>query len=369
MTQKKGWDCPAIKHGLAIFPNGKIGPCYQIKTSYLKPISEINNPERFDDLITLPAPSACHNCVSMEVETGYSLRKKFMSHMTHSEGIQYLDMRNTNLCNLKCRYCTPYFSDKWGEELGYEVSLNHQDIQQYKDIILTESLHWLYFTGGEPFMSKDHWDLLEELIARGFAKNIDLQYSTNMTMMKYKDKDIRSLWKEFKTVDIRCSIDAMGEPLNYIRSGADWNVIQKNLETLIEFGQEQKIEITIAPVISLMNIWFFPDFFKYIKEKNLKVQAILLRGPDFLSLSAIPDEYKELALSKVAELRELGYEEKDLKRFEEKINDNKHKDLFKQTMAHILLLDKTRNEKLFDILPFRALAIENISGTSEYDYD
>jgi hypothetical protein len=38
-------------------------------------------------------------------------------------------------------------------------------------------------------------------------------------------------------------------------------------------------------------------------------------------------------------------------------------------MAHILLLDKTRNEKLFDILPFQALAIENIVGTSEYNYD
>ena len=34
------WTCAAIDHGVTIYPNGKIGPCCQIDSSYLKPVSD-----------------------------------------------------------------------------------------------------------------------------------------------------------------------------------------------------------------------------------------------------------------------------------------------------------------------------------------
>jgi len=37
------WKCAAIDNGVTIFPNGKIGPCCLIDSSYLKPISELTN--------------------------------------------------------------------------------------------------------------------------------------------------------------------------------------------------------------------------------------------------------------------------------------------------------------------------------------
>ena len=46
------WECAAIDHGVTIFPNGKIGPCCQVSSDYLKPISELTNPNRFADLKT-----------------------------------------------------------------------------------------------------------------------------------------------------------------------------------------------------------------------------------------------------------------------------------------------------------------------------
>ena len=41
--------------------------------------------------------------------------------------------------------------------------------------------------------------------------------------------------------------------------------------------------------------------------------------------------------------------------------------LFTTTLRHILLLDKLRNENLFDLLPFKQYAIDNTLRNNEYE--
>ena len=114
------WTCAAIDHGVTIFPNGKIGPCCQINSDYLKPISELTNPDRFADLKTqnCPPDHPCNKCSVNEYHGLPSYRHTFDSAVTSAPGLQFVDIRNTNLCNLKCRYCGPHFISQWSEELG-----------------------------------------------------------------------------------------------------------------------------------------------------------------------------------------------------------------------------------------------------------
>ena len=126
------WKCAAIDHGVTIFPNGKIGPCCQIRSDYLKPISELRNKQRFVDLKTEYPPSYCEKCIGKEEQHLPSYRGMFNRLETSSAGLQFVDIRNTNLCNLKCRYCGPHFSSSWAKELGNSTTLN-QPIEQYKD--------------------------------------------------------------------------------------------------------------------------------------------------------------------------------------------------------------------------------------------
>ena len=228
------WNCAAIDHGVTIFPSGKIGPCSQISADYLKPISELNNPNRFADLKTQDCPPdhPCNKCSVNEYHGLPSYRNTFDRAVTSAPGLQFVDIRNTNVCNLKCRYCGPHFSSQWAEELAVFPIIKTQELTNYKQILITDSLHWMYFTGGEPLVNGEHWQLLEELITSGMSKQISLMYSSNLTTLKYKNKDIINIWRQFKHVQIHCSIDAVGEPLENIRSGTNWEKIKSNLTQL-----------------------------------------------------------------------------------------------------------------------------------------
>jgi sulfatase maturation enzyme AslB (radical SAM superfamily) len=364
------WTCAAIDHGVTIFPNGKIGPCCQIDAKYLKPISELTNPNRFADLKTpdCPPDHPCNKCSVNEYHGLPSYRSTFDDAVTVSPGLQFVDIRNTNLCNLKCRYCGPHFSSQWAEELGVVPLVQHQDLDNYKDILITDSLHWVYFTGGEPLINSEHWALLEELVNSGQAASISLMYNTNLTTIKYKDKNIIDLWRQFNAVKIQCSIDAVGKPLEYIRSGTSWEKIKSNLDQLLLASTNSNINIALSPVLSILNIWFIDELYKYAESNNIPIDLIILTGPDYLALDVVPDSLKLLALDKIARL-ESQYQIGDnvVLHIKNLINNNSNQFLFQQTISHVLLLDNLRGEKLFELLPFKSFAVDNILRNHEYE--
>ena len=364
------WACAAIDHGVTIFSNGKIGPCCQIASNYLKPISELSNPDRFADLKTqdFSPEHPCNKCAVNEYHGLPSYRNTFDSAVTSAAGLQFVDIRNTNLCNLKCRYCGPHFSSQWAEELDKFPSIQRQDIADFKDILITDSLHWMYFTGGEPLVNREHWELLEELIDHRKSSRISLMYNTNLTTIKYKDKNIIDVWKQFKNINIQCSIDAIGAPLEYIRSGTTWTKIKSNLNQLLESSLNSNINITLTPVVSILNIWFVHELYEYARLKNIAVNPIILTGPDYLALDVVPDELQSLALEKITAIESSYTVDKEVvQHIKNLINNNINQSLFRHTIAHVLLLDKVRGEKLFDLLPFKSVAVDNILKNHEYE--
>jgi hypothetical protein len=363
------WECAAIDHGVTIFPNGKIGPCCQVSSDYLKPISELTNPNRFADLKTkeVTPDHPCNKCSIAEHHGLNSYRNMFDGIATTWPGLQFVDIRNTNLCNLKCRYCGPHFSSQWAEELGQLPVIKNQDLTAYKDTLITDSLQWMYFTGGEPLIISDHWRLLEELIANGQSTNIALLYNTNLTTIKYKDKNIIDIWRQFKQVNLQCSIDTIGKPLEYIRSGASWSKIKSNLTELLEAAQDSTIKLTLSPVVSILNIWFLAELYEYARLNNIRVEPIILTGPDYLALDVIPDILKALALEKIQQLANYKVDYNIILRMKQLINKNNNQFLFPQTISHVLLLDNLRDEKLFDLLPFKSFAVDNILRNHEYE--
>jgi sulfatase maturation enzyme AslB (radical SAM superfamily) len=360
------WTCAAIDHGVTIYNNGKIGPCCQISENYLKPISELTNPNRFADLKTQTPPRACQICVQDEADGIGSYRKFFNSEKINRPGLQFVDIRNTNLCNIKCRYCGPHFSNKWGEELGQTPSIKNTPIEQYRDLLITDSLHWMYFTGGEPMISSDHWDLLEYVIDLGIASRISIMYNSNLTTVKYKDKDIADIWRQFKQVRVNCSVDAVGEPLNYIRSGSDWNRISGNINHIRNLAPN--VQIYLTPVISILNIWFLKDLLQWSVEQNIPVEPIILTGPDYLALDVMPDQCQEHALEILTEIENVQVLTANMiSKIKNMISKNQNQYLFQHTINHILLLDHMRKERLYDLLPFKSVAIEKILHLHAYE--
>ena len=361
------WNCPAIDHGVSIFPDGKIRPCCQTSAEYSKPLSEITNTARFQDLKSQNKPDACKQCWSKEEQGFDSYRMSFLRKVTDFPGIQFLDVRPSNQCNLKCRYCSPHFSNQWAKELAYPVTLNQTKFDDYFDLILTENLVEVYWCGGEPLIINDHYDMLEKLISDGLSKNIKLRYNSNFTVIQYKDKNVFDLWEQFKSVSINVSVDAVGEISNYIRSGSDWNTISANIDlALKKIEKNTKISISLSPVISLLSVWTLPELYKYAEHKKIPVNPIVLYGPDYLSLLALHAELKPQAISTLNSIRDkLG--QNTYNQLMGLIDRDDSEYLFAHAIRHVLLLDKLRQEKLFDLLPFQKLAIELTLKNYEYE--
>jgi len=359
------WNCSFIDHGVTIFPDGRIRPCCQTAADYSKPTSEILNPNRFSDLKTLIRPDACKKCWENEDRGLPSYRKTVKQCTDKSSGIKYLDFRHSNHCNLKCRYCGPHFSNQWAKELKHSLVLKKTPLDF--NSLLTEDLEDVYWCGGEPLIMADHYNFLEKTIKLNLSKKISLRYNTNLTVLDYKNINIVELWKKFKSVDISISLDSIGESLSYIRSGCNWEVIKNHIERLIQISQNNpNIKINFVPTVSMLNIWFLPELFEYAAAHNIKVNINILEGPDYLSLYAIPVQLQESARKKI-DLFKIYISKEQYVYLNQMLTRDDNEYLFLHAVRHILLLDKLRNEQLFDLLPFKNLSIDLTLKNYEYE--
>lgn len=365
---EKNWTCPAIDQGIAIFPDQKIRPCCQVSAEYSKPLSSIPDPNRFSDLNSTPRPIACKKCWENEDAGRPSYRQFYTTFKDNSDsGVNFLDFRHSNQCNLKCRYCNPHFSNQWARELGYQNTLLKSDFWEYIDHLATKDLRDVYWCGGEPLIMKDHYDFLKEIIDRGYAKNISLRYNSNLTQIDYKEIDIIAFWKQFKNVFILISLDAAGPEVNGVRSGSIWKNIDSNIERLIQMKHTLgTIDFSLAPTISMLNIWFLPDLFQYAAKKKIRVNINVLHGPDYLSLNAIPKELQSRARDCVESIKSM-ISDSEYQHMMSMLVRTDNEYLFLHAIRHILLLDKLRNENLFDLLPYKDLSIDLTLKNGEYE--
>jgi len=347
------WQCAAIDHGVTFYEDGKIAPCCMISHTYRKNVTEINN-DPFVDLKTVTPPSACAVCINAEKNNMPSYRQGFDSRKSNQPGFQFIDIRNTNLCNFKCRTCGPYNSNLWAKEIGETIPIRHFLLTDYKKHIVNTSVQSIYYTGGEPLINSEHWALLEELTVTGLSKNIKLQYNSNMSVLKFKDKNIFDIWKNFKSVHIVASIDAVGEKFDHIRSGGTWASVIENINAL----KRHDIKLTIGTTVSILNLWFLEELLLFFQDLDIPVTLTDLHYPDYLSLSAIPDGLKSLALSCVDRIEKIYHQKNKCEHMRSQINDNSNQYLFRDTVMQTLLLDNIREEKLFDFLPFRDSALK-----------
>lgn len=261
--------------------------------------------------------------------------------------IHFLDFRNNNLCNMKCRSCSPNFSSAWASEnkqkqiaLHEAASIDDIDLSQCKKV---------YFAGGEPLLNPQHYTVLEKIIAQDSCPV--LMYSTNLSVLSYKDKHVRDLWPHFERVNVHASIDAIGPYAEVVRSGTDWQDVHSNLEWV---RQQPNTLIRVATVISAINIWFLPSLFEYFKwlDHPHLFEPVLANVDNAFGLASIPPRYRPELVEMLSNSQFAKHP--NMQRAVDALNQNNynqanwHKFLLQQ-----LVLDNYRNEHWFDLVPIK----------------
>jgi organic radical activating enzyme len=228
---------------------------------------------------------------------------------TNSDGtlkelnMRFFDIRFSNICNFKCRTCGSGYSSQWEQE---ELKSNSPNITIYSkndnSALLNEVLSQVpniriaYFAGGEPLITEEHYVILEKMIRSGVAKHVQLRYNTNASNLRYKDRDLLSMWKHFsKGVNIDASIDHYGERAEYIRHGTIWSTVEENIKQLRALPY---VSFRMNTVLSVFNLLTINDFYEYLIKNDLynaKDKGYLIYNmvsPEFLSCHLLPPEYK-----------------------------------------------------------------------------
>lgn len=280
------------------------------------------------EMLNNKIPQACQRCYAEEANGVRSKRVEeneklgFTEDMaraiTQEDGtipvnFKFVELRLGNLCNLKCRTCNPMSSTNWiqpyqklQQELKFvthydrKINSSWTESDEFWDDLFnhSEDVQLIYVNGGEPTLVEKHWKYLEELIKRGLNKQITLWYNINMTNLPDKLID---LWKEFKRVQVTCSIDDLYERNDYIRAGSDWNTVISNLDKIQSYPW---IEASICQTVSWMNVYYVNDFIKFMRNRNLHVHLNYVYDPEFLSIKALPADLKQVVLDRCTDLNE-----------------------------------------------------------------
>lgn len=215
---------------------------------------------------------------------------------------KYVELRLGNVCNSACVTCNAYSSSMWNnqeEAISKTVSwyphnkeadytwFNDPDF--YKDLLQhSNEVEEIYINGGEPTLIKAHYMYLEYLIDKGYADNIKLVYSLNMTSIP---EILVKLWEKFSQVEVNASIDDIMERNYYIRYPTKWEDVLKSIDVLESLSN---VTWNVTQTVSIFNVGNLLDLIKFLQEKYNKIPSHnYVLYPDYLSLAALPEQYKE----------------------------------------------------------------------------
>ena len=388
------------------YPDGRVYPC--CLAEYFHPIGDLrkNTMEevwnqtgyktiRINMLQDEPSVQ-CTKCYEQEEHGAFSMRNdsnRNYGHLikevdqTQSDGthpefkIRYWDVRFSNLCNFSCRSCGPIFSSNWyndhvklysrkpdvlGRDMArVEFTTGNEDSMIEQMLPHIPHLEQVYFAGGEPLIMKEHYFLLEKLIELG-KTDVRIQYNTNFSELRYKDKHVFEYWKHFKNVSVGASLDASGDRAELMRKGTDWKQTLENRQRMM--AEVPHVDFYVAATVSSMNVLHVLDFHKewtdlgLIRAQDFNIN--ICQGPDWYRVDIFPEWFKREVITPAYERHLAWLQPQDkleratsgYKSLVSLMNakDNSHE--WNKFKIEVYKLDKLRNENFWETFPeFNAL--------------
>jgi len=257
-----------------------------------------------------------------------SITEQAMNGNIPSTELKWLEIKPGNRCNLKCRICGTYNSSSWAkdehkmdepnvpykksEAFTYTQSCDWiEDKDFWHDIRELESVEYIHFMGGEPFMVPEHFQLLERLVEDPTidTSNITIGYNTNGTY--FPTEENINLYKKFKEVRFALSIDDIGARFEYQRKLAKWEEVRSNIINFVKLCKEQTYHgdhgyydeqflYTMDVTVSALNIFSLDEIYEEFLKLGCTIaedhEHYVYTGP--YAIHQMPPYIKNIILEK-----------------------------------------------------------------------
>jgi MoaA/NifB/PqqE/SkfB family radical SAM enzyme len=226
--------------------------------------------------------------------------------------LMFLDLKLGNICNLKCRICGSWSSSQFATEEIAQLPRDEQkkshaytmlkagawpreNIQFWDQIDnVLNDIRYIEFTGGEPFMIEEHFRMLQGIVDRGIAHQVEIHYNTNGT--QYPEQ-AEAIWKHFKTVEIAFSIDDIGPRFEYQRSNAVWTEVCDNLDRFRDLKEiHANIELQVCTTVNVFNVRYLGDIAAWLEHNRESFTFVywnMMHDAWYFSIGCLPDSAKK----------------------------------------------------------------------------
>lgn len=319
-------------------PAGHLKPCCYFNTTFQhdnKKVYSILNDDTFDSfwncepIVSLRnemanglSPKGCRKC---DIDGDASMRARSIKEYINNydtltlvketidnNGVakynpKRLELKPSNLCNLKCVMCNSYDSTQVAKEL-MELTKKYQGInvyggrfvsiasspglhEQHNSFIDIEQPEWsdkkdiwdnferiapnlevLSFAGGEPTIMPSVLKTLNFCVDNNYAKNITVFLSSNFTNL---NKNFLELMPKFKKFSLIASIDGYDKVNDYCRFPSKWKQISTNYITAKQYMSVPNVKILTNITVSNLNVLNLTDLLYWLEERFLEYPYFL----------------------------------------------------------------------------------------------
>ncbi len=354
--------------------------------------------------------TACEKCYLLESQKQLSLRQilgdlpnkeKYLADCTEDGEMKTMpndiELHFGNVCNLKCKMCSHYFSHMIGKEL---LAVEKEDPTFFKWVQaqgghvnnwstgdLTEVYDWfkdkevlqktfedihlhvksIRVIGGEPTIIPEFWQMFKYLSSQGSLKDKTIKLTTNGTNTNPK---MSEWFGEAGKVEIMLSIDALAERNKYIRYPSDWKTILRNINHFKQMSDaKSSIVHFIAPTPQLLNVDQLTEMALYFQDNGnpLSFNPDVV-SPKILDYKYFPFEYKKIVITKLQKnltLVQNSITREAIERIIEVLKHDADHDEIKQNCFNFVKyndhMDKFRKTDSWrDLLPELASVLDNL---------
>ena len=207
---------------------------------------------------------------------------------------EYIEINFGNECNFKCGYCHPKYSTSFFKEIekfGPVTSVkNHrcdidwmklyqrEDDNPYVDAFwkwwpdLRKTLNIIRITGGEPTLHSSTWKFLDQVEIDPMPwleVNVNSNLGTKNVLIERLANKVKKLTDEnkIKSFKLFTSMDTWGARAEYIRTGLDLEVWEKNFHTYL---QNTNSPITFMITFNIFSVTTFKSLLEKFIEWRKK---------------------------------------------------------------------------------------------------
>ena len=256
-------------------------------------------------------PSACSMCWKLEdagLVSDRIIKNTTLDHYSNCDlNLLYEDAKaskantisykidTSSVCNATCVTCNGRYSSAWRQlENANNGTVNKQfpdtTNEQTQQLVNFSTAKMINFRGGEPFLSKTNFFILEKLIEHG---NTDcfISFTTNGSIIPNSSQ--LEILSKFKQVDFDISIDGVGPVFEYLRYPLKWEDILRT----IEFCKTYNFSVSASYTISNLNVLYHSQTTDWFKNNKINYINNLVTHPAHFRPSALPQAVKLKMLS------------------------------------------------------------------------